>query len=87
MSLASRAFLASVVFAFDPAAPVRSLARRPPITVDAAQSLRDVVQVMARAEVGRVIVVDRAAPRQPIGILTRSDIIAVDGGRRGAGGS
>ena len=67
--------------AADPAAPVRSRIKRPPITVRADRTLREVVNRMAAAGVGRIVVVERGAPRRPIGIVTRSDIIAAEGGR------
>jgi len=55
--------------------PLRTLVKRSPAVVYGDSSLRQALQVMLRAEVGRLVVVDRSAPRAPIGILTRSDIL------------
>jgi CIC family chloride channel protein len=65
--------------AADPGTPLAGLLRRPPVTVHPDQSLRAAVDAMARAGVGRLAVVDRAAPERLLGILTRGDIVAVHG--------
>ena len=39
-------------------------------------SLREAADHMVREEIGRLPVVSRAAPRRPIGMLTRSDLLA-----------
>jgi chloride channel protein, CIC family len=54
---------------------VRDLVKRVPVVAYADNSLREAVDQMLQARVGRVVVVERAAPRRPVGILTRSDVL------------
>ena len=60
----------------DGAAHVRELLRRPLAVVFEDSSLREAADHMVREGVGRLPVVSRAAPRRPIGILTRSDLLS-----------
>jgi H+/Cl- antiporter ClcA len=64
--------------------PLASLVRRSPIVAFADGSLRDVVDAMARADVGRLPVVERARPRQVVGIVTRGDVVAAEARRLAA---
>jgi len=57
-------------------ARVRDLIHRPLAVVFEDTSLREVADHMLQEEVGRLPVVSREAPRKPVGILTRSDLIA-----------
>ncbi|HLK11985.1 MAG TPA: chloride channel protein [Candidatus Binatia bacterium] len=79
----------------DPAAPeTRTLAeliRRPPAVAYPDNSLREAADLMAVEGVGRLPVVDRDAPGQVVGMLTRSDLLAahrrrLDGARRATRG-
>ena len=54
---------------------LRALVKRAPVTVYPDHSLRQALDLMLRASVGRLVVVERANPGAPIGILTRSDIL------------
>ena len=63
---------------------LRSLVRRPPVVVFTDSSLRQALDQMLAAGVGRLVVVERAAPRRPVGILTRSDLLGAHGPRRRA---
>jgi chloride channel protein, CIC family len=56
---------------------VRGVVKRPPAVVFDDSSLRDVADHMAREDVGRLPVVARDDPDRVIGIVTRSDVIAV----------
>jgi H+/Cl- antiporter ClcA/CBS domain-containing protein len=56
---------------------VREVIRRPPAVIFDDSTVRDAVEHMVVAGVGRLPVVTRADPRRPIGILTRSDVLAV----------
>ncbi len=58
-----------------PTQPIGDLICRPPITIYSDATLRDVANEMIRHDVGRVVVVDPAKPRKPIGIITRSDLL------------
>jgi CIC family chloride channel protein len=58
------------------AARVRDLLSRPVAVVFEDSSLREAADHMLREGVGRLPVVARAAPRKPLGILTRSDLLA-----------
>jgi CIC family chloride channel protein len=58
------------------AARVRELIRRPVAVVFEDNSLREAADHMVREEIGRLPVVSRSAPRKPIGMLTRSDLLA-----------
>jgi CBS domain-containing protein len=55
---------------------VRQLIKRPLAVVFEDMSLREAADHMVQEGVGRLPVVSRAAPRQPIGMLTRSDLLA-----------
>ncbi|MCE9578339.1 MAG: chloride channel protein [Deltaproteobacteria bacterium] len=55
---------------------VGALVHRAPVVVHPDHSLRDAADHMVTANVGRVVVVTRAEPRVPIGILTRGDLLA-----------
>jgi H+/Cl- antiporter ClcA len=59
----------------EPDATLRELVKRPPVVVSLDSTLRAALDQMLRASVGRVVVVDRADPRRPVGILTRSDLL------------
>jgi H+/Cl- antiporter ClcA/CBS domain-containing protein len=56
---------------------VRGVVKRPAAVVFDDSSLRDVADHMARENVGRLPVVARDEPERVIGIVTRSDVIAV----------
>jgi len=56
--------------------PVRRLIKRPLAVVFEDTSLREAADHMVQEGVGRLPVVSRAAPRTPIGMLTRSDLLA-----------
>jgi chloride channel protein, CIC family len=60
---------------------LRNLIRRPPVVVFGDTSLRQALDHMVGAGVGRVLVVERAAPNGVVGILTRSDLIGAHGPR------
>jgi len=64
---------------FDPSATgtVQSLVRRAPAVVFADSSLREATDHMVREGVGRLPVVSRSDPGRVIGIVTRSDLVAV----------
>jgi H+/Cl- antiporter ClcA len=55
---------------------VRELIRRPVAVAFEDSSLREAADHMVQEEVGRLPVVARSAPRKPIGMLTRSDLLA-----------
>ena len=57
-------------------ARVRDLVRRPLAVAFEDNSLREAADHMVHEGVGRLPVVTRAAPRVPVGILTRSDLLA-----------
>ena len=58
-----------------PSTPLRALVRRDAVVIFDDCSLRTAADVMARERIGRLPVVSRDAPRTPIGIVTRSDLI------------
>jgi chloride channel protein, CIC family len=58
-----------------PAQRIGDLVHRPPITIYSDATLREVANEMIRNDVGRVVVVDPAKPRKPVGIITRSDLL------------
>jgi H+/Cl- antiporter ClcA len=64
-----------IAMAPDPAAPVRSLLKRAPVVVFEDESLREATDRMVEADVGRLPVVKRGAPRHVIGMITRSDVV------------
>jgi chloride channel protein, CIC family len=69
---------------FDDIAPdarIRDVVKRPPAVVYGDSSLREVADFMITEGVGRVPVVTRDAPRVPVGILTRSDLLSAHGRR------
>jgi H+/Cl- antiporter ClcA/predicted transcriptional regulator len=57
-------------------ARVRELVHRPVAVVFEDTSLREAADHMLQEGVGRLPVVARAAPRKPVGILTRSDLLS-----------
>mgnify|MGYP002174057276 FL=1 len=59
----------------DAQAPVAALIRRAPVVAAPHHSLREAADHMVRHGVGRLVVVDPSATREPLGILTRSDIL------------
>jgi CIC family chloride channel protein len=61
-----------------------SLLKRPPVVAFADGTLRDVVDAMARADVGRLPVVERARPRRVVGIVTRGDVVTAEARRLAA---
>jgi CBS domain-containing protein len=56
-------------------ATVASLIKRPPVIIFEDNTLRQAADHMVRARVGRLPVVTRTAPRQVVGILSRSDLL------------
>jgi CBS domain-containing protein len=58
-----------------PAARIRDLVKRRTIVIYHDNTLREAADAMARERIGRLPVVSRAAPRQVIGIITRSDLV------------
>ncbi|HVZ89864.1 MAG TPA: chloride channel protein [Polyangia bacterium] len=58
------------------------LIKRSPVVVPADHSLRQALDQMVRAEVGRLVVVETANPRVPVGVLTRSDLLGAHAGDR-----
>jgi CBS domain-containing protein len=56
-------------------ARVRELLRRPCIVIQEDDSLRDAADLMAREHIGRLPVVRQAGSLEPVGILTRSDLV------------
>jgi CIC family chloride channel protein len=65
--------------------PLAALVRRAPVVVFTDNSLRDAADQMVRAAVGRLPVVERAAPREVVGMLSRSDLLGAHAGRLAAG--
>ena len=55
---------------------VRDLVKRPPVVVYEDNTLREAADHMVRAGVGRLPVVRRDEPRKPVGIVSRSDLLA-----------
>jgi CIC family chloride channel protein len=62
------------------AGELRRLIRRPPVVVFGDSSLRQALQHMLGAGVGRLVVVERSAPTRAAGILTRGDLLRAQGG-------
>jgi CIC family chloride channel protein len=62
-----------------------ALVVRPPVVVFTDNSLRDAADQMVREGVGRLPVVERAAPRTVVGMLSRSDLLTAHAGRLAAG--
>jgi CIC family chloride channel protein len=69
----------------DDSAPLLALVRRVPVVVFSDNTLRDAADHMVRAGVGRLPVVERAAPRVVIGMISRSDLLGAHAGRLDAG--
>lgn len=67
--------------ASDPDAPILALVRRPPVAVYADSTLRDAADHMVLEKVGRLPVVTRERPREVVGIVTRSDLLAAHAAR------
>ena len=63
---------------------VGDLIHRPPAVVYSDNTMRDAADVMVREGVGRLPVVEHAAPRKVIGIVTRSDLLAAHAPRLAA---
>jgi CBS domain-containing protein len=63
---------------------VGSLVQRPPLVVHPDETLRAAADAMVVHDVGRLVVVRRAAPGVAVGILTRSDLLRANRGRIGA---
>jgi chloride channel protein, CIC family len=59
----------------DAGGELRALVKRVPVVVYADSSLRQALDLMVRARVGRLVVVERANPKVPVGVLTRSDLL------------
>lgn len=55
---------------------IREILERPPLVIYEDNSLREAADLMVREEIGRLPVVQRAAPRQVIGMITRSDLLS-----------
>ena len=55
---------------------IAEILRRPPVVVYEDSSLRDAADQMVLAKVGRLPVVRRNAPRELVGIVSRSDLLA-----------
>ena len=64
---------------------VRDVVRRPPAVVYGDSTLRDAADLMVTEGVGRLPVVERAAPRRVVGMLSRSDLLAAHAPRLAAG--
>jgi predicted transcriptional regulator len=60
-----------------PATRIGALVKRKPVMVFPDSTLRSAVEHMAREKVGRLPVVERAAPHRLIGILTRKDVVSI----------
>jgi H+/Cl- antiporter ClcA/CBS domain-containing protein len=69
----------------DESVPLSALVNRAPVVVFTDNSLRDAADQMVRAGVGRLPVVERAAPRTVVGMLSRSDLLSAHAGRLAAG--
>ena len=69
----------------DDSTPLLALVRRVPVVVFTDNSLRDAADQMVRAGVGRLPVVERAAPRRVVGIVSRSDLLSAHADRLDAG--
>jgi CBS domain-containing protein len=69
------------LIAADAATPLAELVTRAPVTVRGDETARVAVTRMAEEEVGRLVVV--RAGDQPIGMLTRSDVVRAFAGKRG----
>jgi H+/Cl- antiporter ClcA len=65
--------------------PLLALVRRAPVVVFSDNTMRDAADHMVRAGVGRLPVVERAAPRVVIGMISRSDLLGAHAGRLDAG--
>jgi H+/Cl- antiporter ClcA len=63
---------------------LRRLIQRPPVVAFTNSSLRQALDQMLAAGVGRLIVVERAQPTRAVGILTRSDLLGAHKSRRQA---
>jgi CIC family chloride channel protein len=69
----------------DDSTPLLALVQRMPVVVFSDNTLRDAADQMVRAGVGRLPVVNRAAPRRVIGMISRSDLLGAHAGRLDAG--
>ena len=59
----------------DGSLPLRGAVKRAPVVIFEDSSLREAADRMVTEGVGRLVVVARADPARPLGILTRSDIL------------
>ncbi len=64
-----------------PSVAVESLITRKPMTVLPSHSIRYAADLMARTDLGRLVVVDARRPNQVLGVLTRSDVLRAHRGR------
>ena len=64
-----------------PATRIGELLRRPPAIAFPDSSLREAADLMVREKIGRLVVVERSAPRKVVGIITRSDLLGAHAGR------
>jgi CIC family chloride channel protein len=55
---------------------VGKLVARAPVVARPSQTARAVVELMARSDVGRIVLVAETDPTKTIGIITRSDVVA-----------
>lgn len=67
-------------------APLQALVHRPPLVVSSHHSLREAADIMVRAKVGRLPVVDEDGSGRLVGILTRSDLLTAHERRLDEGG-
>lgn len=64
-----------------PERTVGSVIKRAPVVIFPDSTLRDAADQMVRAQVGRLVVVERTNHRRLLGILSRSDVIAAHASR------
>jgi CIC family chloride channel protein len=67
-------------------AAVGALVKRSPVVVTGDTSLRQALDLMVRARVGRLVVVERTDLKVPVGILTRSDLLGAHAAEHGQAG-
>ena len=54
---------------------VRDLIKQPPVVVHDDDTAREAADHMVLEDVGRLVVISRSAPRRPIGMVSRSDLV------------